>query len=117
MTGPVVSRVRYTPACPADAARGLLGFVVLVLDGVIELRGLALRRTSNGEIRLSFPERIDRRARRHPLVKPTTLAARAAIERAVLDALRINQRYGVSRAIEPANQEHGSPSKPGGQRR
>ena len=65
---------------------GLLGYVGLRL-GDLCLDGLTLRRTTYGELRLSYPARRDRSGRDHPLVRPVDDAARRVIEAQVFEAL------------------------------
>jgi hypothetical protein len=65
-----ISEVRYTPAPTADAQQGLIGFVTLVVDEALRLDGLALRRTLAGDLRLSWPTRIDRAGSKHAVVRP-----------------------------------------------
>jgi hypothetical protein len=84
-----LSDVRYTPASPRDAARGLLGYVSLTVDGLLRLDGIALRRCLSGEIALSFPTRIDRAGKKHAYIRPVDDAARRAFEAQVFAALRL----------------------------
>lgn len=84
---PRVSSVTFARAQHADRQRGLLGWVSLVLDDSVLLDGIALRRTANGHLKLSFPARRDRDGRAHPYVRPLDNEARLAIEEQVLAAL------------------------------
>jgi hypothetical protein len=65
-----------------DARTGLLGFLSLHY-GVLIVDGVTVRRTAEGRLALSFPERRDGKGRRHPVVRPVDDAARRAIEAAV----------------------------------
>ena len=53
----IVTEVRFNRASDHDAATGLLGWVSLVLNGRLQLDGVAVRQTQDGGLRLSFPER------------------------------------------------------------
>lgn len=74
----VRSRGRGTDA---DARNGLLGD--LVLDGI------TLRRTAEGRLTLSFPQRRDGRGRSHPLFRPIDDDARLRIEKAIFEAASV----------------------------
>lgn len=87
----VVSELRFTPADLQQQARGLLGFVQLVVAGLLRV-DCALRRTRDGRVVLSFPVKHDSAGRQHPLVAPANAEARRALEVAVLDALAIDLR-------------------------
>jgi DNA-binding cell septation regulator SpoVG len=82
----VVDDVRFTATSRADRDRGLLAYAAFRLNGALQLDGIALRRTRDGRVALSFPCRRDRAGRRHPLVHPLTDAARRSIEVQVLAA-------------------------------
>ncbi len=87
MTGPLVTDIRYTPASRQKAAKGLLGYLTFLLDGSIRVDGVQMRRTQAGELRLSFPSRLDHRGQEHPYLHPIDTPSRVAIERAVFEAL------------------------------
>ena len=87
-SAPLDVRVTSFTSAPADEVRdGLLGWVGLLVNGRLQLDGVALRRTRAGRLRLSFPIRRDRAGREHPVVHPVHAAARSEIERAVFAAL------------------------------
>ena len=65
-----------------DIRSGLLGYLS-IFYGDLALDGLTVRRTANGRLTLSFPERRDARGRRHPYIRPNDDDARQQIERAV----------------------------------
>jgi DNA-binding cell septation regulator SpoVG len=65
-----------------DLRSGLIGFVSLFYGDLV-LDGLTVRRTADGRLTLSFPERRDRHGRRHPYVRPLDDDARQRIERVV----------------------------------
>lgn len=73
----------WTPASAADVRSGLLGFVAAQYGNLI-LDCLAVRRTADGRIVLSYPARTDRGGRRHAIVRPLDDAAREELEREVL---------------------------------
>ena len=84
---PRVSLQAFSSARPREQRTGLLGWVVLEVDGLIVVERIALRRTREGRLALSFPAPKDRRGRRYPLVRPLNDAARRAIESHVFVAL------------------------------
>ena len=86
-----VSEVRFTASHGDDADYGLLGWIACVVDGSLALDGLALRRTMDGRLTLSFPARRDRSGRRHHYVRPSSDAARREIEEQVFAALGLCQ--------------------------
>ncbi len=77
-----VGQVQFTRAAPVDRAAGLLGWISCSI-GVVRVDGLAVRRTRDGRLTLSFPRG---RGKRQP-VRPVDDRARREIERQVLDAL------------------------------
>jgi len=66
-----------------DIRTGLLGFLS-VYYGDFAIDGITLRRTTDGRLVLSYPERKDKRGGRHPIVRPVDDAARQRIEKAIL---------------------------------
>jgi hypothetical protein len=93
MIGTVVSVTRFTPGGPAEKVRGLLGYLTMKVGG-LRIDGITLRRDAAGGLRLSYPERIDSRGHRHPLVWPLDAATRAAIESAAFQALDLQADFG-----------------------
>ena len=65
-----------------DIRSGLLGYLS-IFYGDLVLDGLTVRRTADGRLTLSFPERRDARGRRHPYFRPLDDDARQRIEQAV----------------------------------
>ena len=64
-----------------DVRSGLLGYLSIFYgDLVIDV---TVRRTAEGRLALSFPERRDKHGRRHSVVRPIDDAARREIEAAV----------------------------------
>jgi DNA-binding cell septation regulator SpoVG len=86
-----LTEITISPASERDADTGLLAFLALELDGLVQVDGIALRMTEQGLLALSFPSRTSRRGTKHSLVRPRDQAARAAIERTILTALGIRQ--------------------------
>jgi DNA-binding cell septation regulator SpoVG len=83
----VIRNIQFTPASDREAQRGLLAYVQLEY-GLLLLDGVTLRRTTEGGLTLSWPERRDRHGRRHTLLRPIDDKARLDIEAAVLAELR-----------------------------
>jgi hypothetical protein len=82
-----VRDVRFTAAGLAERQDGLLGHTSFEV-GPIRLDGVMVRKTRDGRLCLSFPEKRGRDGTRHPIARPTTSWERARIENAVLGALR-----------------------------
>jgi DNA-binding cell septation regulator SpoVG len=76
-------RIRTWVRGTADDKRsGLLGYLSLFYGSVV-IDGVTLRRTAEGRLALSFPERRDGKGRSHSVVRPIDDVARRAIEAAV----------------------------------
>lgn len=65
-----------------DERQGLLGYLT-IFYGAVLIDGVTVRRTAEGRLALSFPERRDSKGRRHSVVRPIDDDARRAIEAAV----------------------------------
>jgi hypothetical protein len=87
----LISGVGFTKATADDERRGLLGYVTLTFADLLLLDGITLRATDSGRHALSFPCRTDNAGRRHPYFRPIDDRARRLIERAVFNALGIEQ--------------------------
>ena len=87
----VVEDVRFTPASERDLATGMLGWLAFTIDRTIRLDGVALRRTLQGRLALSFPARQSRGGRRHALVRPVDDEVRRDLEAQVLGALQAGE--------------------------
>jgi DNA-binding cell septation regulator SpoVG len=89
-------RVRsWVRGSDADIRDGLLGFIsVFVGDLIVD--GLTLRRTANGRLALSFPQRQSRSGQRHAIVRPVDDAARRSIEREILGQLGQRDEIGIA---------------------
>lgn len=79
----------FRPADRAERQSGLLGYLVLEIEGLIVLEAVTLRRTRNGTLHLSFPERFDAQGHRHPIVRPRNRDARRGIEKLVFEQLNL----------------------------
>ena len=71
-----------------DIRSGLLGFVS-VFYGDLVLDGITVRRTADGRLTLSYPQRRDGLGRSHPYFRPFDDEARLRIEKAVFDAATV----------------------------
>lgn len=83
--------VSSSPASISDRNRGLLGWLVIEVDGLFRVEGTTLRRTRAGRLTLSFPVRHDSTGRQHSIVRPLDDTARHAIERQVFEALGLSE--------------------------
>ncbi len=90
-----VSNVRLTAAPEQQVAEGFVGYVSLVVNDVLVLDGITMRRSAEGRPYLSYPQRTDRVGARHPYIRPLGEAARVELERQVLAALGL--RVGDAR--------------------
>jgi DNA-binding cell septation regulator SpoVG len=66
-----------------DQRAGLLGYLSAYYGSLV-IDGITVRRTTEGRITLSYPERRDGKGRRHSIVRPVDDSARREIERVVL---------------------------------
>jgi hypothetical protein len=88
---PRVSDIHYTPASVEKQRRGLLGWVSFRLGDVLRLDSVAVRKTLDDRLVLSFPSRRDIYGYEHSLVRPVDDRVRRAIEREVLRQLGFNE--------------------------
>jgi DNA-binding cell septation regulator SpoVG len=86
-----ITGVTFIAASPAEVETGLLGWMSFDVNDLLRLDGVALRKTADDRIVLSFPCRRDRRGKRHALVRPIDDRAREEIERAVLSTLGLDE--------------------------
>lgn len=86
-----ITDVRFAEAPDGQQRFGLLGYVRFVLADAVAVDGVALRRTREGRLALSFPVRHDARGRQHAVVRPIDDVSRRAIEAQVFAALNLQQ--------------------------
>jgi DNA-binding cell septation regulator SpoVG len=86
-----ISGLAFTPARSDQAEAGLLGWVSCVINGKLRLDGITLRRTLDGRLALSFPERGAADGTRHPIVRPTSDEARREIEDQIFAAIPLGK--------------------------
>ncbi|MBK9386494.1 MAG: septation protein SpoVG family protein [Planctomycetes bacterium] len=82
-----ITTTSFTPGTDQDRLSGLLGFVAVIIDALLVIDGIAVRRTRSGSLTLSFPAPTSTSGRRRELVRPVDAAAREQVERAVLEAI------------------------------
>ena len=82
-----VNEVTFHTAPALDRARGLLGWVSFVVDGRLRLSSIAVRRTLEGRMALSFPARIDGAGNQRFYIRPLDNHTRHEIERQVFQAI------------------------------
>jgi hypothetical protein len=82
MSNTVVRIRSWVRGTADDERQGLLGFLS-IFYGDLVIDGVAVRRTAAGRLALSFPERHDRKQRKHSVVRPVDDAARRTIEAAI----------------------------------
>ena len=86
-----ITDVRFLAARPDQISTGLLGWVSLVVNVRLRLDGIALRRTADGRLALSFPARRDAAGRQHSYVRPLDDRTRREIEHQVFAALQLEE--------------------------
>jgi len=84
-----ITDVRLYPGSWRDVRAGLLGYVQFVIDGVIRVDGVTLRRTADGKPALSFPEKSYGPGAEFFYVRPVGDRARGEVERQVFAALGV----------------------------
>ena len=77
---PRISDVSLVPASPALARGGLLAFASCTVGGLLRVDGLALRRTREGRVVVTYPARRSGDGLQHPFVLPLSCRVRRAIE-------------------------------------
>lgn len=83
----IIRELRLKPASSQEQRTGLLGWLSGRLGPHLKVDGIAIRRTLDGHLRLSFPERRDSAGRSHPYLKPVDDETRRLIEREVFRRL------------------------------
>ena len=89
-----IKNVAFSAASELERATGLLGWTSFTSGGMV-IDGVAVRRTRNGDLTLSWPRRRDRHGREHPVVRPQDDRTRQLLEAAVFEALRIAEEGGT----------------------
>ncbi len=82
-----VTNIVITLGSPADRDAGLLAFVRCIY-GEFELDGIAIRRTTDGKIIVTFPARSWNGCRRKYFITPRSAPARREFEEAILAEFR-----------------------------
>ena len=85
----VVDEVRFKKTGRRNRTSGLLAFISFRLNGCLRIDGVTLRRTTSGDLALSFPERRDRSGQCHQIVRPLSDRTRSDIEQQVFAQLRL----------------------------
>jgi hypothetical protein len=85
-----ITHINFERSTPEQAESGLVGWIEIIVGGILRIDGVALRRTTAGRLALSFPERVDACGRRHPILRPVDDLARRELERSVFAALGID---------------------------
>ncbi len=86
-----IGNVRFTASSPRENESGLVGWVSCSVNPGLHLDGLALRRTAEGRLTLSFPARRDGSGRQHFYVRPLDERTRGEIQHQVLAALGLQE--------------------------
>lgn len=84
VSSPNIAITKWTHGSPADLRSGLLAFVQISYGDL--LIDVTARRTDDGRLAISFPERRDSMGRRHSVVRPVDDSARSAIEACIFRA-------------------------------
>ena len=87
----VITDVRFVAAEERDVERGLIGFVSAKLNHSLQIDGLALRRTRDGRLTISFPARRDTAGRQHHFLRPLNDQIRREIEEQILRAIGMKE--------------------------
>ena len=83
----MIQDLRFTPASRNHRRAGLLGWLAFRIGPDWRVDGIAVRRTLRGELRFSFPSRVDGAGREHPFVLPACSRVWRELERAVMAEL------------------------------
>jgi DNA-binding cell septation regulator SpoVG len=82
-----ISDVRFIQGSAADIESGLLGYVSCIVDDRLYLDGITLRKTADGRLALSFPERRTAKGGAFPYIRPVNAAARKDLEAKIFGAI------------------------------
>ncbi len=83
-----IEGLRYSESALRQMETGLFGWVSFVWAG-IRMDGVAVRRTLDGQLTLSYPLRKDWQGRKHPTCRPVSDEVRFEIEEQVFTELGI----------------------------
>ena len=86
-----VSRVQFTSASPEEVRTGLLGWASGVLNQVLCIQGIAIRRTLSGNFAISFPVRKDRCGRKYAILRPLNDRVRLELQHQILQAIGLQE--------------------------
>ena len=86
-----VTDVRFTSARSSESETGLLGYITCSVNDTLHLDGIALRRTADGRLTLSFPSRKDSSGRQHFFIRPLDDRARREVEHQIFRALALTE--------------------------
>lgn len=78
-----VTKTKFKPASALERETGLLGFVALVINDSVGIDGVTVRRSADGDLLLSWPEKRDRHGIVHRFVRPMDAATKTELERQV----------------------------------
>jgi len=90
-----ITDVKFAAASTDDVESGLIGWVSCRLNGAVRIDGIALRRTREGKLTLSFPCRRDASDRQHFYVCPVDREARRSFERQIFRSLALFVEEGA----------------------
>src|SRR5688572_7801369 len=76
----------WTRSSPQDQREGLLGWVAIQF-GPLLIDGIAVRRSSDARVILSFPSRLSKSGKKHAIVRPLDDATRKVVETEILQQL------------------------------
>jgi len=83
-----ITSVQFTASEPEEAQTGILGWVSIIVNDSLVLRGIAVRRTLDERVTLSFPFRHDSTGRQCHYIRPLNDKARRDIEEQIFQRLR-----------------------------
>lgn len=72
-----------------DGRDGLLAWASCVVSGAIKLENIAIRRGKDGDIFLTYPNKVSASGIRHPFYHPVNTQAAEALQDAVLARLSV----------------------------
>ncbi len=78
-----ITDLKFTVADAAHRASGILGWIRVTLAGAVIVDGIALRRSLDGSLAITWPKQPNGR----PVASPASSEARKKIENAILEAV------------------------------